>query len=469
MTSETTLTADYLIIGAGAMGMAFADALMNETDATIVLVDRHGRPGGHWNDAYPFVRLHQPSAFYGVNSRPLGSDTIDATGWNAGLYELASASEILAYYDHVMHQDFLPSGRVQYFPMCNYTGDGTFHSTVSGQTWTVEATRVVDATYMNVTVPSVSGPNYEVADDAICIPLNGLPDVATPPEGYVIVGAGKTGMDAVLWLLKSGVDPAKIRWVMPRDSWMWDRAAIQPGTDSQVGALTWMSNQMEVSATAATLDELFLALEERGNLMRVDPEVTPTMWRCATVSVAELEQLRRVTNIIRMGRVQRITADEIVLDEGTVATSPGTVHVDCSSDGLATRPAVPVFDGDRITLQAVRTCQQVFSAAFIAHVEASYDDEAQKNTLCGVIPHPDTREDWLRVTMSNGMNSAVWAGDEELTAWLAAARLDAFSITRTGDGNPEEMALLQRIEANAMDAMVNLQRLAAAAAPAGQS
>ena len=31
-------------------------------------------PGGHWNDAYSFVNLHQPSAFYGVNSLPLGAN-----------------------------------------------------------------------------------------------------------------------------------------------------------------------------------------------------------------------------------------------------------------------------------------------------------------------------------------------------------------------------------------------------------
>ena len=57
---------DYLIVGAGALGMTFADQLLTDTDASIVIVDRHHMPGGHWNDAYPFVRLHQPSAFYGV-------------------------------------------------------------------------------------------------------------------------------------------------------------------------------------------------------------------------------------------------------------------------------------------------------------------------------------------------------------------------------------------------------------------
>jgi cation diffusion facilitator CzcD-associated flavoprotein CzcO len=120
------IEADYLIIGAGAMGMAFADTLISETENTIVIVDRYGQPGGHWTMAYPFVRLHQGSAFYGVNSRQLGQGTIDQVGWNAGNPELASSQEICAYYDAVMQQQFLPSGRVQYFPMCDYKGDGLF-------------------------------------------------------------------------------------------------------------------------------------------------------------------------------------------------------------------------------------------------------------------------------------------------------------------------------------------------------
>lgn len=67
----TTIDIDDLIIGAGAVGMAFADTLLSETEATMALVDRRHRPGGHWNDAYPFVRPHQPPSFYGVSSRSL--------------------------------------------------------------------------------------------------------------------------------------------------------------------------------------------------------------------------------------------------------------------------------------------------------------------------------------------------------------------------------------------------------------
>ena len=70
---QSVIEVDYLIVGAGAAGMAFADSLVTETKSTIAIVDRQHRPGGHWTNAYPFVRLHQPSAFYGVNSRPLGT------------------------------------------------------------------------------------------------------------------------------------------------------------------------------------------------------------------------------------------------------------------------------------------------------------------------------------------------------------------------------------------------------------
>lgn len=70
--------------------MAFADALIAECDADVVMVERRHCPGGHWNDAYPFVRIHHASACYGVNSTVLGTDSIDQTGPNAGFYERLS-------------------------------------------------------------------------------------------------------------------------------------------------------------------------------------------------------------------------------------------------------------------------------------------------------------------------------------------------------------------------------------------
>src|ERR1700742_488093 len=313
-----TIEADYLVIGAGAMGMAVVDTLVTETSATkarVVVVDRNDAPGGHWTAAYPFVRLHQPSAFYGVNSLRLGSDTIDQVGWNKGLYELATAGEVCAYYDHVMRRQLLPTGRVGYFPMSEYLGAGRF-STLAGADYTVNVARcVVDATYMRVTVPSMRPPPYEVAPGIECVPPNDLPTRAGH-DRYVVVGAGKTGIDTCLWLLGHGIAPDRLTWIMPRDSWLLDRATIQPGSLFTDRIKAGFIAQLRAIRDATSPDDLFERLEDAGTLLRIDAEVPSTMYRCATVTGAELEQLRRIDDIVRMGHLLRIEAGKMVLDGG---------------------------------------------------------------------------------------------------------------------------------------------------------
>lgn len=456
------IEADYLVVGAGAAGMAFVDVLLNETEATAAIVDRYGTPGGHWTRAYPFVRLHQPSAFYGVNSRPLGRSAKDTVGWNAGLFELASGAEVVAYFDHVMHQQFLPSGRVQYLPMCEYAEGGSIVSLASGAVHEVKARTVVDATYSQTNVPSMRPPPFDVAEGVRCAPPNALTAIDGAPSGYVVIGAGKTGIDACLWLLAAGVEPAAITWVMPRDSWLLDRATIQPGPEFFDSTAGGFAKQMEAAALATSIDDLLVRLEESGQLLRLDRRVRPTMYRCATVSQAELDQLRRLENVVRLGHVRSIGADEIALDNGSIPTSADTVHVDCTADGLARRPPVPVF-GERITLQPVRACQPTFSAAFIGHVEAAYEDEKEKNDLCGPIPHPDSDIDWLRIALPNAVNQLRWTSDAELSAWLRSSRLDAYSLTTPGSNpGPDRLQILQNIAEYTPRAIDNLQRLLAA-------
>ena len=205
---------DYLIVGAGAAGMAFADTLLSETDARIVIVDRRDHPGGHWNDAYSFVRLHQPAAFYGVNSRPLGQPIKEAAGLNAGLTDLVSGPEIVGYFGQLMNQRFLPSGRVLYFPMSEMLDDDKFESLLTGTRThrrVVVKCKRVDATYADTAVPVTHPPKYRVTPEAECVPLNRLAQLRRGHRNYVVVGSGKTGIDACLWLLGArrgaGVDP----------------------------------------------------------------------------------------------------------------------------------------------------------------------------------------------------------------------------------------------------------------------
>ena len=202
------------------------------------------------------------------------------------------------------------------------------------------------------------------------MPLNELARLAQPHGAYVVVGAGKTGMDACLWLLEQGVDPDAIVWIMPRDAWLIDRANVQAGDEFFDATWSSMTRQLEAVAAAQDVPDLMLRLEAAGELLRIDPAVLPTAYHGATVSQAELAQLRRMRHIVRLGHVQSIEAGRLELEHGSVAVPPDALVVDCSAVGIPSAPSVPVWQGPRITPQWVRTFGTVFSAAFIAHVEA---------------------------------------------------------------------------------------------------
>jgi len=163
------LETDYLVIGAGASGMAFADEVISQSKtARIILVDRRATSGGHWNNAYRFVTLHQPARFYGVNSERLESSPDD----------LASGPLIVDYYARVLDR-LCSTGQVQFFGECEYRGEGRFVS-LGDDEREYEVTvhrRTVDATDSKVTVPSTHPPRYAVAEGVNLVPVNALADL----------------------------------------------------------------------------------------------------------------------------------------------------------------------------------------------------------------------------------------------------------------------------------------------------
>tara|TARA_R110000772_G_scaffold163117_4_gene274263 strand:- start:7606 stop:9018 length:1413 start_codon:yes stop_codon:yes gene_type:complete len=469
MTTFTHET-DYLIVGSGAVGMAFADVLLSETDANIMIVDKYHKPGGHWNVAYPFVTLHQPSAFYGVSSTELSKGCIDEIGLNKGLNELATGAEVSAYFDNVMRERFLTSGRVSYFPMCEYKGNGRFVSLLNGDEYQVTVNKkTVDATYLKTSVPCTHKPSFSIAQKAQFMPINDLVKIDKKPAGFVIIGGGKTGIDACLWLLENNVDPDDIQWIMPRDAWLIDRKNTQPTIEFFNDAIGAQASQMEAIAQSTSVDDMFERLEKAGVFLRLDPNVWPEMFHGATVSSLELAQLQRIKNVIRMGRVTHVGEQDIQLEKGEIKTSLEHIHIDCSASAITNLVVKPIFADDVITPQTVRSYQPIFSAAFIAHIEAAYPDEKTKNHICAVVPLPNSAMDWLRITAAFMRNQHIWSQDEDLKKWLLSNRLDGFSqLVRSVDkSDMEKMMILSRLRENAMPAMGKLQQYLAAEAAQG--
>jgi cation diffusion facilitator CzcD-associated flavoprotein CzcO len=453
------LETDYLVVGAGAAGMAFTDALLAHSDANVTIVDRRHAPGGHWLDAYPFVRLHQPSALYGVDSMPLGQDAIDAAGTNAGFYELASADELRAYYERVMRRHFLPTGRVRYFPNCDYVGDHRFVCRLTGASRHIRVRRkLIDTTYLEGTFPATSPPPFARAEGVRCVTPGELARLEHSGGRFVIIGGGKTALDTCVWLLERGVAATAIRWIRPREAWWMNRRFQQP-LALLPDLLQGTAIQMEAMAQARSVQELFAQLESEGVFLRIDSRVEPTMFRGAIMSESELHLLRRVEDVVRMGHVRKIERDEIVLDEGRVPTDERTVHIHCAARGLARFTLRAIFEPGRVTIQPIRWGFACHQFAMLGVIEATVEGDEQKNALCPPIPYWDTSEDYLSAFLATMVSTSAIAAHPRLAGWHKASRLNPTSGIASLRDDPRVADARERMKRVGLAAAANLQKL----------
>jgi hypothetical protein len=437
--------------------------LVTESDADVVLVDRRHRPGGHWLDAYPFVRLHQPSANYGVNSRVLGHDRIDESGPNAGFYERATAAEVCDYFNRVL-DELLASGRVRFFGMCDYRGNGadghTFVSLLTGEATPVQVRRkIVDATYVESSIPSRHSPAYEVDPGVRLIPPNDLVDLHEPASGYTVIGAGKTAMDTCSWLLDVGVPPDSIRWIKPRDGWLFNRAFMQP-RELVASYMQLQARWVEALAAAEDGPDFARRLAAHDVLVRLDPEVEPTVFRGATLSMTELDSLRQIDHVVRKGRVLRIGSDQITLEEGSIATDARQVYVDCTAAGVPPTHARPIFEPGRITLQYVTLGIVPWGAAITGLVEATRDDDAEKNRLCPPLVFTGAAADLLDLAHVGMRGLMARAAEPDIAAWTERSRLNPAGGAMDHLDDPAIGEAFALMGANVGPALANLEQRA---------
>jgi hypothetical protein len=452
------IDADYLVVGAGAMGMGFVDALIEHApSARVVMVDRRHGVGGHWLEAYPFVQLHQSSSFYGVASTLLGGGRVQDRGPEAGLHERAGQPAILAYYANVLADRMLGSGRVEFFPGTSYQGDRTVVSRVSGQVFSVpERCRVVDARYLAPDIPAEEPPRFAVGDGARVVPVNDLVHLEEAPSQYVVVGSGKTATDACIWLLGRGVDPDAICWVRPREPWMLDRALIQP---DPVVYLGMVASMLEAAGAAASLDDLFLRLEDAGIMLRIDRSVTPTMAKAPTLGSWELDLLRTIEDVVRLGHITSVSRGRLDLSGGSVSIADDALVVNCAADGLKNPPLVPIWQPSAITLQPVRAGFPCFGAALIGYVEATRSDDSVKNALCRPSSFGNSLTDWARMNVLGLQNSAAFGSESDIKDWTNRVALNPARVPPEQESSSQLDHVRQRVQAHSDAAIHSLMGL----------
>mmetsp|Transcript_11576 Transcript_11576/g.21356 ORF Transcript_11576/g.21356 Transcript_11576/m.21356 type:complete len:491 (-) Transcript_11576:395-1867(-) len=448
---------DYLVAGAGATGMAFVDSLfegikLNNKEAAksvhVVMVDRHASPGGQWHDSYDFVRLHQPSAMYGVETVPLEPSKNDAA-------HRATRREILDYYQRLQEKwtcddgysfTFVGNATVDLTP----TGSDkkTYKVTMleGGETKSIQVNhRFVDARFLQPDLPIAVPPKFDYDADKIrCVPVNSLVTSQEKTPYYVVIGAGKTGMDAVYYLLTTlQISPANIAWVIPHYPWITARENIGSCLEFLHEATT--KQNLDLPAT-------FQAWEEQGKIYRLDTKSVPTKFKDATLSKDELATLRQVTNTIHgHGRVVKIESNgKLLMQDGSLVELPfpedslkDITYVHCSAGAFNYTKQVgvqrtPVFETHRITLQDVYgTPGFCFVGSLLGKLESlSNLSDDDRNRMC-FTPGPSqaptsplgfTTSDIGSLSAEHGyvqrlLNLHQWLHVPELRSWLLGHRL----------------------------------------------
>jgi hypothetical protein len=456
-TVTRTVEADYLVVGAGAMGMAFTDALIDHSDARVVMVDRRDGPGGHWRGAYPFVRLHQSSTFYGVASTLLGGGRLQTDGPEAGLHQRADQATIVDYFETVLADRMVGPGRVELFGASDHLGGRAFVSHATGEHLEVpEHCRVVDARYLAPEIPAETPPRFAVGDGARVIPVNDLVGEQSSPRQYVVVGSGKTATDACVWLLGRGVDPDAICWVRPRDPWMLNRALIQPDPEIY---LAMVADLMQAAGSATSLDALFLRLEELGIMLRIDRSHTPSMAKAPTLGVWELERLRSIGDVVRRGHLVSVERGRLTFADGSLAVADDALVVNCAADGLKNPPRVPVWRPDVITLQPVRAGFPCFGAALAGYVEATRDTDEEKNRLCAPSSYGNSLVDWARMNVLGMRNAAAFGSEPDVRDWSHRVALNPARVPPEHPGSPALDDALARLQEHSGPGLERLARL----------
>jgi hypothetical protein len=261
-----------------------------------------------------------------------------------------------------------------------------------------------------------------------------------------------------VWLLEQGVAPRSIQWIKPREGWWLNRKFQQPHT--QVTEMhRAIAIQLEAMAVAPSMAELLARLEAEGVLLRIDRAVTPTMLRGAILSEGELTRLRTIEDVVRLGHVQRLERDAIVLERGTVPTNAATVHVHCAASALSRPPLRPIFEARRVTVQAITWGFACYQAAMQGVIEAVVPDDAEKNRLCAPIPYWDSDEDYLRSFLATMIGDQERGAHAQLRAWMRSTRLNPGSAIEAMKSDPRVQETRERIKRAAIPAALNVRRL----------
>jgi hypothetical protein len=163
--------------------------------------------------------------------------------------------------------------------------------------------------------------------------------------------------------------------------------------------------------------------------------------------------------VVRLGHVKHVTSSEIVLDQGEVALPPDSLVVHCAAAGLQYPPVVPIWRPDKIRLQSSRAGFPCFNAALIGYVEATRDDDAERNRLCPANTFPNRPADWAWMQAQGTRASRSFGAEPDIAEWANACALNPARVLPSQREDPEVQAAAGRLAEYAERGIARLDEL----------
>ena len=173
----------------------------------------------------------------------------------------------------------------------------------------------------------------------------------------------------------------------------------------------------------------------------------------------ELEQLRTIENVLRLGHVRRVEPGRVLLDDGSVTTAKDALVVHCAAAGLQYPPSVPIWAPSAITVQPIRAGFPCFGAALAGYVEATREDDAEKNRLCPPTPFADTLAEWANMNVLGTRAAMSFGSEPDIKAWADGVALNPARIPPEHGGSAALNDALDRLQRHVPPALARLAEL----------
>ena len=159
-------------------------------------------------------------------------------------------------------------------------------------------------------------------------------------------------------------------------------------------------------------------------MLRIDRSVTPTMAKAPTLGTWELDLLRSIENVVRLGHIRSV-APRPARPRGRLGRRRRRRPRRELRGRRPEEPAArPDLAAEAITLQPIRAGFPCFGAALTGYVEATRDDDAEKNRLCPPSSFGNTLHDWATMNVLGLRNTASFSSEPDIKAWTDRVALN---------------------------------------------